>query len=160
MSIYLDAVKAKLKMDFVRKKYDAGLITALQNINRETQVKDRQREAGKFGGLLRSLRAEVRADFADGLMQELDITPTATVAKTVMRVAFNQAAGNAALCERFAQNGRDASKKFVDDAVEKLQSEHGVAAIAAFSDANDTFAQDLADLVKKLKVTAFLTSAQ
>lgn len=73
------------------------------------------REAGRFGGFLRSMRSLARVELVEALIKELAIEPTQHVAFMLMKRAFGQAAETATL-DHFATPGRDASEKHMDAA--------------------------------------------
>lgn len=96
--------------------YISAMQTHLSAIRTANTMKERQAAAGAYGGFRRAQRSWAKRVLAQELMTDMEITQTIHVAKYVMRVAFGQAIGNDDLDRYFATPGRDAKKKFMDEA--------------------------------------------
>lgn len=87
----------------------------LEAIRTAPDLRERAREAGRFGGFVRGMLSLARVELAEALIQELAVEPTQHVAFMLMKRAFSQAAETATL-NQFAKPGRDASEKHMDAA--------------------------------------------
>lgn len=106
------------------------------NINRITTAVDElyaaqdlpaiRAEQGRLGGLIRRITSEARVYLTEKLIGQVGIESTQTVAKKVMLETFGRAASTAHLSANFAEPGRGAEKKFVEEAMLKLQSKRDV----------------------------------
>jgi len=94
--------------------WDDRIALGLQDIAAEEPTSPaRAAAAASFGGVLRSIRSEVRINNALEVMQELGIT----VAKHVMQQTFGLAVSSEALREYFADSERTAAKKMMNESI-------------------------------------------
>lgn len=111
-------------------------------------IRDRAREAGRFGGFMRAMRSAARLELAKAMIRELEVEPTQHVASMLMLRAFEQAAETATL-DYFAKPGRDASKKYMDAARTAAAQQPGV--IARYGHMYDWYIDRLDLVIARLK---------
>lgn len=142
MGQHLDAHAAQMMINIRRKIWDAEIQDGLDDIDAEKPYSPkRAAAAGAFGGILRKLRAEMRARLALAVAGDLEIEPTIRTGQLVMWKMFGAptkseaefgtltlisqprrggGASHKMLAEIFAQPGRTAEEKFVLAAQRKL----------------------------------------
>lgn len=151
MSKEAHATAARLRIELASKKYDDVIESALTRLFNASQPERRRALAAEYGGVLRMIRSKARIMFASALMNELHITPTITVAKYVMRTAFDEAVGSDALLENFADGERTAAEKVMGEARAILATETAATTIANFSEAYEEYLKALNDRATKIK---------
>lgn len=92
---------------------------------------DLMRHSGALGGIMRCMRSECRVQLIGGLMHDLNITPTQTVARHLMTRVFGEAASADVLRKTFAEPGRTAHVKLVGETFHKLYESPSAAALYA-----------------------------
>jgi hypothetical protein len=108
--------KSLVRSRFESDTYVSAMQDHLLAIRKANSMKERQAAAGAYGGFRRAQRSWAKRVLAQELMTDMEITQTIHVAKFVMRRAFGQAIGNDDLERYFAEAGRDAKKKYMDEA--------------------------------------------
>lgn len=113
-------------------------------------IRERAREAGRFGGFMRATRSAARIELAMAMILELGVEPTQHVASMLMLRAFGQAAETATL-DYFATPGRNASEKYMDAARTAAAQQPSV--IARYGQMYGWYIDRLALVIARLKGT-------
>lgn len=109
------SMRARLAMNLVTGQGLKELVKAHKDL-RATSGDELRAAGGRMSGAMKRHCRDVRIFLAEPLLEAIGATPTQTVAHHVMTMAFGQSASTADLTKVFAKPGRDAAKKFVEEA--------------------------------------------